>query len=385
MDEKEVLRLGIQIAEGLVAAHEQGVIHRDIKPGNFRLTSRDRIKILDFGLARLLRPITDTATTDHAITEAHTVMGTVPYMAPEQLMGRAVDERTDIYGAGTVFYEMATGRRPFPETRGPQLIARILNQAPEPPSEVKPEISATLERIILKALEKESRHRYPSASELLDDLQGLSHSDTQPTVTATVLPPRFLELEQAPVTAERPVFVARDEELARLEEFLAKALSGRGRVVFVNGEAGSGKTALVSEFVRRAQETNAELVVAGGKCNAHTGIGDPYLPFHEVLSLLTGDVEPGWAAGAISSDQATRLWQTLPHSVRALVESGPDLIGLFAPGQALVDRARHHTTGVTPWLDKLREIVVRKASLPAPRRAPCKACSSSSTAGSYNH
>ena len=224
-----------------MAAHEQGVIHRDIKPGNFRLTSRDRIKILDFGLARLLRPITDTATTDHAITEAHTVMSTVPYMAPEQLMGRAVDERTDIYGTGTVFYEMATGRRPFPETRGPQLIARILNQAPEPPSEVKPEISATLERIILKALEKESRHRYPSASELLDDLQGLSHSDTQPTVTATVLPPRFLELEQAPVTAERPVFVARDEELARLEEFLAKALSGRGRVVFVNGEAEAAK------------------------------------------------------------------------------------------------------------------------------------------------
>ena len=137
LDEKEVLRLGIQIAEGLVAAHEQGVNHRDIKPGNFRLTSRDRIKILDFGLARLSRPITDTATTDHAITEAHTVMGTVPYMAPEQLMGRAVDERTDIYGAGAVLYEMATGRRPFPETRGPQLIARILNQAPEPPSEVK--------------------------------------------------------------------------------------------------------------------------------------------------------------------------------------------------------------------------------------------------------
>jgi tetratricopeptide (TPR) repeat protein/predicted Ser/Thr protein kinase len=362
LDEEEVLRLGMQIAEGLAAAHEQGVIHRDIKPGNFRLTSKGWIKILDFGLALLLRPVTDTATTDSALTEAGAAVGTVPYMAPEQLKGDALDQRTDIYGAGAVLYEMATGRRPFPESRGSQLIAAILNQAPEAPREVNPKISPTLERVILKALEKESRRRYPSAGELLEDLERLSSSDIQPAVA--ISPPSFLECEEAPVRAERPVFVAREEELTKLDELLEASLAGRGRVVFVTGEAGSGKTALVNEFVRRAQETRAELVVAGGNCNAHTGIGDPYLPFREVLSLLTGDVEDRWAAGAISSDQATRLWHTLPHSVRALVESGPDLIDAFVPGRALVERAQSYTTGRTRWLAKLQEIVEHKASLP---------------------
>ncbi|MBN1813877.1 MAG: AAA family ATPase, partial [Anaerolineae bacterium] len=163
---------------------------------------------------------------------------------------------------------------------------------------------------------------------------------------------------------ERPVFVARERELAQLDGFLHKALDGHGHVVFVTGDAGQGKTALIREFTRHAQAAYPDLVVASGNGNAHTGIGDPYLPFREILSLLTGDVESRWAAGAIPGDQAHRLWHTFPLAAQALVEAGPDLIDLFVPGAALVKRAAAFTLDRPGWLPRLRDLVKRKATLP---------------------
>src|SRR5580700_11260580 len=116
-----VTQLGSQLASGLAAAHEQGVLHRDLKPGNLRLTTDWRLKILDFGLARRFHT---EGSTDSTITLANAdeFSGTVPYMAPEQIRGQAADVRTDIYSAGAVLFEIATGRRPFPQTQGPQLM-----------------------------------------------------------------------------------------------------------------------------------------------------------------------------------------------------------------------------------------------------------------------
>jgi predicted ATPase/predicted Ser/Thr protein kinase len=358
LEESEVIRLSLQLAEGLAAAHNQGVIHRDLKPGNLRVTSEGRLKILDFGLALLLRSVSDTATTDSRITGSGAVVGTLPYMAPEQIRGELADERTDIYAAGAVFYEMATGCRLFPDKQGAHLISAILTQWPAAPREVKRDISPALEKIILKALDKQRDHRYPSAKELREELESLGSG----VVTAAVSLP-FLEREKELARVERPVFVARKEELARLGAFLDHSLTGQGRVVFVTGEAGKGKTALVNEFVRCSQEVHGELIVANGNCNAHTGIGDPYLPFREVLALLTGEVESRYRAGAISSDHATRLWHSLPVLIQSLVESGPDLIDTFVPGRALLERAESYAAG--EWLEKLRDIVERKASMPA--------------------
>ena len=109
LPEKEVLRLGQQLAGALAAAHEQGIIHRDLKPGNLSLTPDGRLKILDFGLARLLQPVSDSAITD-SLSATRGPVGTLPYMAPEQLRGEKADARSDIWSAGTVLYEMATGR-----------------------------------------------------------------------------------------------------------------------------------------------------------------------------------------------------------------------------------------------------------------------------------
>jgi DNA-binding SARP family transcriptional activator/predicted ATPase len=173
-------------------------------------------------------------------------------------------------------------------------------------------------------------------------------------------PPPFLD-EEGPPQVERPVFVARERELAQLDGFLDLALAVQGRVVFVTGEAGSGKTTLVQEFTRRAQEAHADLIVASGNCNAYTGIGDPYLPFREILELLTGDVEARWAAGAMTREHARRLWNTLPLTAQALVEAGRDLVDTFVPGPGLVERAVAYAPAEAHWLTRLDELVERKA------------------------
>jgi serine/threonine-protein kinase len=150
--EKEISRLGVQLAQGLAAAHEVGVVHRDLKPSNLRVTPDGRVKILDFGLAKLLRPAdTDKEALATASSgEPQGAMGTLPYMAPEQLQEEEVDQRCDIYAAGPVLYEIATGQRPFVETCAPRLIDAILHQAPRPPTTLNPRLSPQLERVILK-------------------------------------------------------------------------------------------------------------------------------------------------------------------------------------------------------------------------------------------
>jgi serine/threonine protein kinase/tetratricopeptide (TPR) repeat protein len=173
LPEREIVRLGIQFAEGLAAAHDQGVVHRDLKPGNLMVTSGGRLKILDFGLARLVDTSVDPDLT-RSITQAASVSGTVPYMAPEQLRGYPVDPRVDIYAAGAVLYEMATGKRAFSEPQPMRLIDSILHKVPPSPRVQNPHISPGLEAIIQRAMEKEATSRYQSAREILVLLEGLS-------------------------------------------------------------------------------------------------------------------------------------------------------------------------------------------------------------------
>jgi ABC-type oligopeptide transport system substrate-binding subunit len=160
------------------------------------------------------------------------------------------------------------------------------------------------------------------------------------------------------------VFVARERELAQLQTFLDRALAGQGQVCMVTGEAGAGKTTLMLEFARRAQAAQADLLVAMGDCNATTGIGDPYLPFREVLGQLTGDVEAKLAQGAITAENASRLKHFLRAAGPALVEYGPDLIDIFVPGGALVTRVAGRLAQRTGWLDRLEELTGRKPGPP---------------------
>jgi serine/threonine-protein kinase len=183
--EAEVIRIGIQLAEGLAAAHEQGIIHGDLKPGNLRLTSDNRLKILDFGLARSVRCLNPMAPTE-SLSGAEPFAGTLSYMAPEQLRGQAIDARTDVYSAGVVLYELATGQLPFSQKLSTILVDSILHQTPVPPTQVRPGISPRLEEIILRCLEKEPQKRCQSAKNLLLDLQQLASPLTAGSGVATL-------------------------------------------------------------------------------------------------------------------------------------------------------------------------------------------------------
>ncbi len=182
LPESDVLQLGKQLASGLEAAHREGVIHRDLKPANLKVTPDGRLKILDFGLAYMLRIETTASTATAPLTETYSDAGTLPYMAPEQVKGQTPDARADVWSAGAVLYEMSTGKQPFGELiRGP-LIAAILETAPLPPRAVNPKISEALERVILRALQKDPKERYQSAGDLRIDLANLA------TGTAPIYP-----------------------------------------------------------------------------------------------------------------------------------------------------------------------------------------------------
>ncbi len=172
LPEKELLAIGEQIAAALKEAHERGVVHRDLKPRNIVVTPNGQAKVLDFGLAKLMRPFGEITTVDE-LTSAAGAAGTLPYMSPEQLMGEPVDSRSDIYAAGAVLYEMATGQRPFREALTTQLTDAILHKAPASPSSMNRRISPAIDNVILKALDKEPERRYQTARELEVDLKRL--------------------------------------------------------------------------------------------------------------------------------------------------------------------------------------------------------------------
>jgi eukaryotic-like serine/threonine-protein kinase len=174
MPQPEIVRLITQLAEGLAAAHDQGVIHRDLKPANLFVTPDGRLKILDFGLAKHAPTASGADVTRSITANTGTVSGTVPYMSPEQLRGLPVDPRSDIYAAGAVLHEMATGRRAFSQTQTAELMGAILYESPASARSVNKHVSAGLDSIISKALAKDPSQRYQSARELRVALEGLS-------------------------------------------------------------------------------------------------------------------------------------------------------------------------------------------------------------------
>jgi len=162
---KEVLDITIQVCEGLVVAHEKGIVHRDIKSDNIMLTSRGQVKIMDFGLAKL-RGATK-------LTKTGSTLGTMPYMSPEQVQGIEVDKRSDIFSFGVVLYEMITGQLPFKGEHEAAIIYSIINETPEPLARYKANVPERLQRLVDKTLEKDRDIRYQSAAEVIADLKGL--------------------------------------------------------------------------------------------------------------------------------------------------------------------------------------------------------------------
>jgi tRNA A-37 threonylcarbamoyl transferase component Bud32/tetratricopeptide (TPR) repeat protein len=277
MDVTDLVDAGIQIAEALAAAHDAGLVHRDIKPSNIMVTPESRIKILDFGVAKLAGRFvsaTDAITTALDATAPGLIVGTVSYMSPEQTRGEPLDGRSDVFSLGCVLYEAATCRLPFRGASALAVMDAIAAAEPPRPSMLRPELPAELDDVISRALAKDKNDRYASASELALALRALRGE------TLTVI--------RQPAERRLETFVGRDQELDTLRRLAQRAIDGLGTMVFVTGEPGYGKSALAAAFLSDVAHEHPQTLTARGMCIEQYGAGEAYLPFLDALTGLLG-------------------------------------------------------------------------------------------------
>ena len=187
--------------------------------------------------------------------------------------------------------------------------------------------------------------------------QPVASSIRQPQIKPQL--PAFLDIEKADEDRQREGFVGREVQLARMAAYLETACTGQSQVAFVSAEAGMGKSSLLANFSRRAQEKYPKLIVASGICTTYTETGDPYLPFREILRMLTADVEGKWTAGSLTRDHALRLWHFLPSTLEALLNHGRSLLGTFLSVQELLSRSAAHRSIKAELTSQLREFINR--------------------------
>jgi non-specific serine/threonine protein kinase len=267
----EALNVAIQIASALQTAHSAQIVHRDIKPENIMIRPDGLIKILDFGIAKLIEkkvePIDEEAATlaTKSQTLAGMIIGTAAYMSPEQAQGKEIDSRSDIFSFGVVLYEMLTGKQPFAGETAMDVIARVLHKEPIPLNQLLPEIPSELNRIINKTLDKDRSERYQTARDLLIDLKNIKEElqfqsklelslppnrqaeDNTQIFTAKVTEESSFALALNNLTENPSPIVGREKEIAEVKTLL---LQNNLRLVTMTGIGGTGKTTLAKAVAR---------------------------------------------------------------------------------------------------------------------------------------
>ncbi len=352
----ELLDVALHLAGALEAAGAKGIVHRDLKPANVFLTKAAGAKILDFGIAKLaepqaLEPDAETATGADPMTVPGTVIGTVPYMSPEQVRAEPVDARTDLFSFGAVLYEMATGRRPFAAKSAALVVDAILHAVPPAPDELISGLPHGLSGVIMRALEKDVRLRYQSASDLRADLLRVRRGT--PSAGSAVAQAR-----PAPSSLPVPVtsFVGRRTELERVADALA-----RSRLVTLTGPGGTGKTRLALRVAEEAQGSYAH-----GVFFVELGaLRDPnLLPSAVAQAVGLREVPDVTLSDALSRFLSSRHLLVVLDNFEQLVSAAPGLAEflLAAPRLSLLVTSRAR-------LNVSAEVEVQVPSLRLPGRA----------------
>ncbi|HJZ54667.1 MAG TPA: serine/threonine-protein kinase, partial [Gemmataceae bacterium] len=248
----EVARLVGQAARALAVAHAAGVVHRDIKPDNLMVRADGYLKVVDFGLARRLPGVHPQTWSADRGSDSGGVIGTVPYMSPEQAKSHSPGPASDVFSLGIVLYELATGRHPFPASAPLDILNAIVDSTPVAPSSLNAAVPAVLDELLRRMLEKDPADR-PSAAEVDDALSALA---TAPEAAPTAIPPRPVQWA-----------VGRGEQRAELAAALAAASAGDGEMVCVVGEPGIGKTTLIEAFLADLAAEGRTCHVARGRCS----------------------------------------------------------------------------------------------------------------------
>lgn len=261
---REAVQIGIQLAAALQYAHDQGIFHRDVKPGNVMFDAAGNAKLMDFGLAHV--------SAAPSMTRTGTVMGTVLYLSPEQAVGQHVDHRSDLYALGAVLFEMMTGEPPFTGPSAVSVIYKHLNEQPHRLRDTNPEIPPMLDGVVDRLLKKDASRRYQSAGALIAALETvLQDEEQQPAEMVAAI----TEGE-----APEPPIVGREGELETLLQQVDRAISGIGNTVILTGEAGIGKSRLTRELTRQARSKN--VLALAGVC-LYADAPNPYAPVFEML------------------------------------------------------------------------------------------------------
>ncbi len=312
----DALAIAGEIAEAIEEAHRRRVIHRDLKSSNIMVTEQGHVKVMDFGLAKLMH------TDSHPLEQAETIgpltdsgmrVGTPAYMAPEQLLGGEADVRSDIFAFGILLYELLAGVHPFTRSSQSETMSAIIREAPVPIRQYAGDLPKSARLMLDRLLAKEPYRRYQSFEDLRVDLRQLAQETSGQTPV-----PRSVETSE-PSGPTRTPYVGRETERAELRRLLEQAKAGRGSLVLIGGEPGVGKTRLTEELVAEARACGWFTLT--GHCYEAAGT-PPYIPFIEILERVA-KVAPRAAFREALGDAAQEVARIMPELRRIFPDLPP--------------------------------------------------------------